>query len=321
MRAALLIVLAAGACGDSLASPPLAADATADAAAVIDAPPPPIDVDAAPPPARFVVMGDQGTGKPEQFAVAAALRELCATQGCDYVVLLGDNLYDGADSADDPIWQERFEIPYGAIGVPFHALLGNHDFGSSGVDVARSAHEVEYTARSASWRLPASHYAFTAGPVGFVMLDTTSIIIDNVVDGDQRAWWPQALAVARQAPWVIAAGHHPYRSNGHNGNADQYGPRFVSFMDDLVCGQVDLYLAGHDHGREWFDAPDRCGGTEMLISGAGGDVNQFTTSDTPVFWHDDSRPGFLYVVADAHRFTGRFIGFDGVVDYERTLTR
>ena len=67
----------------------------------------------------------------------------------------------------------------------------------------------------------------------------------------------------------------------------------------------ERHPAGHAPGREWLDAPDRFGGIEMLISGAGGDVNRFAARDPRVFWHDDSWPVFFYVVADAHRFTGR----------------
>jgi hypothetical protein len=253
--------------------------------------------------------------------VAGAVAELCRREGCDFVVTLGDNLYyDGTNELADPIWQQEFELPYAAIDLPFHVLLGNHDYGSHGHDPAWAAREVAYSAVSPKWRLPAKHYSFVEGPVGFAMIDTTAFIIDAQGDG-QREWWPGALAAARQAPWVIAAGHHPYRSNGHEGNADEYGARFVAFMDDLVCGQVDLYISGHAHDREWFDAPTMCGGSELIVNGAAGEVDAFETADTPVLWHDDTRAGFLYVVADDHRFTGRFVGDDGVAEFERTLTK
>lgn len=271
---------------------------------------------------RFVMMGDQGTGDANQLAVAAGIQQVCARDGCDFVVLLGDNLYeDGADSVVDPVWQREFEGPYAGIDLPFHALLGNHDYGPTGTDVERSDNEIAYTSYSTKWKMPSEHYTLVEGAVGFVMLDTTSFILDSVVDGDQRAWWPSALAAARAAPWVIAAGHHPYLSNGINGGASHDGPVFQAFMDDLVCGHVDLYVAGHDHDREWIDAPDRCGGTQLVISGAGGGTARFAHDEAPYDWHDDTEPGFLYVVADAHTLTARFVGADGVTDYERTLTK
>lgn len=313
MRAAVSSLLVVAACGGSPTP-------RGDAAAPDDGGP----ADGATVPARtvrFAVLGDQGTGKPEQWTVAGALAGLCAREGCDFVLTVGDNLYhDGPNELDDPIWQLLFELPYAGLDVPFHILLGNHDYGPHGVDPAWADREIAYSARSTRWRLPARHYTLREGPVAFVMLDTTAVIIDEDGDG-QRAWWPTALAEARQAPWVIAAGHHPYRSNGHEGDAARYGARFVAFMDELVCGQVDVYLAGHAHDREWFDAPDQCGGTELIVNGASGEVDRFAGATTNVRWHDDTRPGFLYVVADEHTFTGRFIGPDGATEFAHTLTR
>ena len=44
--------------------------------------------DEAPAVVRVVMMGDTGTGTEEQLAVAAAVRDLCEREGCDFVVLL-----------------------------------------------------------------------------------------------------------------------------------------------------------------------------------------------------------------------------------------
>src|SRR5688500_5241173 len=53
-------------------------------------------------PLRFVALGDSGNGNAEQRAIGEAVRNLCAAEGCDFALLLGDNLYeDGADSVDD----------------------------------------------------------------------------------------------------------------------------------------------------------------------------------------------------------------------------
>ena len=317
MRAAAIAMLLLAACGGSTNLPddPDAPDAAKGA------PPPKGDAGVRGRSVRFVMLGDQGTGMPEQWQVAGAVTELCAREGCDFAVTLGDNLYhDGTNDVTDPVWQEEFELPYASLALPFHVLLGNHDYGPHGHDPVWADREVAYTAHSQKWSLPAKHYTFTEGPVGFVMTDTTAFIVDADGDG-QRAWWPEALATARQAPWVLALGHHPYRSNGHEGNADAYGARFVSFMDELVCGQVDLYISGHAHDREWFDAPALCGGTELIVNGASGEVDRFESADTQVRWHDDTRPGFLYVVADDHHFTARFVSGDGTTDYERTLTK
>jgi hypothetical protein len=78
---------------------------------------------------RFVAMGDTGKGNQGQKDVGAAIAAHCAARGCDFVQLLGDNIYDsGVTSVDDPQWQTKFEEPYKLVTQPFYVVLGNHDF-------------------------------------------------------------------------------------------------------------------------------------------------------------------------------------------------
>ena len=57
-----------------------------------------------PTPVRFVAMGDTGEGNADQATVAAAIETLCAAQGCDFVLLLGDNFYDvGVEDVNDTL--------------------------------------------------------------------------------------------------------------------------------------------------------------------------------------------------------------------------
>jgi len=81
---------------------------------------------------RFAAMGDTGKGNTGQKDVASAIARKCAASGCDFVQLLGDNIYDsGVTSVTDPQWQTKFEQPYADIDLPFYAALGNHDNGGS----------------------------------------------------------------------------------------------------------------------------------------------------------------------------------------------
>src|SRR5688572_24159997 len=69
-----------------------------------DGPGDPDDPDDPPavPEVRFVVMGDTGEGNDGQHRVADAIAAKCAADGCDFVVLLGDNIYDeGVDNVAD----------------------------------------------------------------------------------------------------------------------------------------------------------------------------------------------------------------------------
>lgn len=282
---------------------------------------------------RFIAVGDTGTGDANQIAVANAMADKCAKDGCDFVVLLGDNLYSkGPTGVDDAQWAQKFETPYAAIDAPFYVVLGNHDvaaepFFGSGYMPTQAVMEVQYTDHSDKWNMPATHYTLSAGPVAFLMLDTTSLYNHVIMYGDQREW----IAGARDAmkadhAWVLSAGHHTYVSNGDHGNAGAYGyfdfdtgADIKSFFETNLCGQIDVVLTGHDHDRQWL-GPSLCGGTPVIVSGAGGEVREGFKGNNPTEFQKDTL-GFLYVVADAHTFTGQFIGSDGSVDFERTLTK
>lgn len=296
-------------------------------------------------PLRFVAVGDTGKANAVQVDVAAAIRDQCAAEGCDFVLLLGDNLYpEGAEDVDDDVWQSAFEEPYQDIDLPFYAVLGNHDYGGKflfidvdglGNQFERGPVEVAYSQHSDKWRMPATHYTMRQGPVGFVMIDTDSILWKNRRNGNQRTWWPGALAAMADAPWVFAVGHHPYRSNGDHGNAGDYqtldisihldqldGEEVEEFMEDNVCGNVDLYLSGHDHDRQWLSDPSLCEGTELVVSGAGAEVKPLDDPErNPVAFQDGTTPGFLYMVVDDTTLTGRFIDASGATAFERTLTK
>ena len=318
---------------------------SADGGAPDAGPPPPDDV-------RFVLMGDTGEGNADQRAVAVAIRDYCALEGCDFVILLGDNIYDsGASSVDDPQWTTKFEDPYRDVELPFYAVLGNHDYGGVlfgrdsgglGNEWDKGPVEVMYSARSTKWTMPDTHYTFQVGNVGFVMMDTNSILWDDTTNGDQRAWFPGAVADLRAsgADWIMAAGHHPLRSNGAHGNAGSYesleiggvdvpipipimdGRNFRRFMHDYVCGNVDFAFAGHDHNRQWLDEPDACGGTELVVNGAGAKTKSFDRDDrNAAHWQNDAIEGFMYVHISGDTMIGRFIDSSGAVEYERMLMR
>ncbi len=312
---------------------------------------PPADATPPPPPkrVRFIALGDAGKGNADQRKVAIAMRDVCAAKGCDFVLMLGDNIYDaGVDSTTDPDWQLKFEMPYSDVARPFYVALGNHDYGGKliiaapgiGNEWERGKVEVDYTQVSTKWNMPATHYTFTWNHVGFVVLDTNSIIWDNKTYGDQAAWLPTAMMEVSGKDWVFVAGHHPYRSNGSHGNAGDYdapelagipisnplpiqnGDAVKTFFDDHICGLgAQVYFAGHDHSRQWIDEPTALCGTQMIISGAGSSTTSLKDRGNKTFYEDAAKPGFMYVDIDGNSFTGTFYDKDGVVDFTKTFTK
>lgn len=308
--------------------------------------------DAGTPPAakrvRFIAIGDTGKGNETQRKVAIAMRDLCAQRGCDFVLMLGDNIYDaGVDSVTDPQWQSKFEEPYRDVDLPFYVALGNHDYGGKlvfevpgiGNEFERGQIEVEYSQISTKWNMPATYYTFTWQHVGFVILDTNAIAWENTVYGDQAAWLPMALSQIADKDWKLVAGHHPYRSNGTHGNAGNYdapelagipienplpianGESVKTFFDANVCGIGQVYFAGHDHSRQWLDEPGALCGTQMIVTGAGASVTELRDRGNRTFFEDASKPGFMYVDIDGDSFTGEFWNEDGTMDFARTFQR
>jgi hypothetical protein len=293
------------------------------------------------PAVRFVALGDTGEGNADQLAVARVIGTVCAAQGCDLALLLGDNFYDiGVDGTDDPQWSDKFEVPYAHLDFRFHAVLGNHDGGSellggTGLDAARGNHQVDYTALSDKWYMPARWYKYTQAHVDFFALDSSAIFFDGLwftdfsdMTDSQARWLQSEWAGGSRGTWRIAYAHHPYRSNGPHGNAGRYeglpGIPFVSggsietFLEENVCGRVDLYLCGHDHSRQWL--ADTCEGTHLMVSGAGSKTTGLD-GDNPVSWQDETTEGFVWIEIAGRTLRAQWWDKNGVMNYEGSWSK
>ena len=253
---------------------------------------------------RFLAVGDTGDGSMDQARVAAAMAATCRARGCDFVLLLGDNVYPrGPDGPDDPALERVIGVPYAGLGVPVFAALGNHDDGGSGWSPERGDAELAWTKRPPWWRTPARYYRLSAGEV------------------DVARW----LATP-DARWKVVAGHHPYLSNGKHGDAGRYdglpslvpvasGRRLRRFLDDVVCGKADVYLSAHDHTREWMT--ETCKGTELVVSGAGARPRPIVSRRPARF--TSGALGYFALSAGPTALTGELLDEAGRVDFARTL--
>ena len=291
------------------------------------------DAGTQPPPriVRFVAIGDTGTGSDTQKQVGQSIGTVCtALGGCDFGMLLGDNVYDsGVSSVDDALFQSYFVVPYGHLGFPFYAVLGNHDLGGDGLgldlDTDKGAYQIGYSQMNPMWKMPAEFYQVDRDPVWMVGLNTTDAFFS--ADDDQRAVLPGWLASAPPNRWKIAFGHHPYISNGRHGNAGEYeGLPFVPiangegvkrFIDDHVCGNFDIYLSGHDHNRQ--DLGETCG-TTFIVSGAGAKTTDIEDRGNTTFFEEDTE-GFAILEITPSVAKIQFYDANGVLEHERSITR
>lgn len=276
----------------------------------------------------FAAIGDSGKGSSEAKKVGEAVAAKCLASGCDFVQLLGDNIYDdGTESVSDEQWTTKFVAPFASVTQPFWVVLGNHDYGGNGAGYEDNKADVQvaYSQTNPKWKLPARYYHHVEGPAELFALDTNAIMFGK--DDQQRKDLVTWIG-ASQAPWKIAVGHHPYRSNGKHGNAGSYDglPSFVpvasganvkELTEEILCGKVDLYLAGHDHSRQWLKTT--CQGTELVVSGAGSGVTTLS-GDNPAYFQAKT-VGFAYVEVYATKLTITMIDADGKDEYSRTIVK
>jgi len=260
---------------------------------------------------RFFAMGDTGTGRPDQYRIGGTLFEHCQREGCDFGVLLGDNFYpSGVVSDTDPQWVEKFEHPYADLlnaSVKFYAVLGNHDYDDS-KDLSRGVHQVKYGQRNSRWIMPDERYAFDAGQATFIALNTELINSSESEMALAQSLVKDKLAESDK-PWKIALGHHPYRSNGTNGNA---APALAKFFEEHVCSTIDLYLSGHDHNLQILKPDDACQ-TLLVVAGGGGYETYALPGTHPSHFQAQSL-GFAYLTV-----TAETLRIDMVNDSRRVL--
>jgi 3',5'-cyclic AMP phosphodiesterase CpdA len=199
---------------------------------------------------RFLATADSGSGNANQRAVGQAMGRIQQQRPVDLVILAGDNIYPSGDVA---LLKPTFLRPYRELlqaGVPFHAVLGNHDI--------RTNHG-EDQLKEPLFGMAGRWYKLQRGPVDFFMIDTN---VDAAWQ-HQLPWLKKALA-SSVAPWKIVVGHHPLISSGFYGD-DPNGLRRLGPLFERYG--VQIYINGHDHHYE-RSQPIR--GTTYLVVGSGG---------------------------------------------------
>ena len=266
---------------------------------------------------RVVVMGDQGTGSEVQTRVAAAMREVCAREGCDLGVALGDNFYPaGPKDVNSSLFRERFAEPYGPLKIPFLMVSGNHDesllVGGDGADARGGEVEVAYSRLNPQWVMPARTYRAPVGTLVEFFTVATSPLAATVPplraterpggswDTAQRTWLAGALGRS-PARWKLVLGHHPLFSNASHGDAGRYDGSSlplqrgdaVERLYGVACGKASLLLGGHDHALQLFAPQRSCAGTWTAVSGAAGKVTSGKTGQRPAAFEAYDQPGFM----------------------------
>lgn len=215
---------------------------------------------------QFAVVGDVGTGKDGQYAIARSMTQQWQSSPFSIALLTGDNIYSEGEIEKV---SDAFERPYADLlkeGVKFYAALGNHDFQTN-----QGEDEIAYS----GYNMSARYYTFTEQSVQFFALDTN---LAEVEDGGGQAWkdqlqWLRAELARSPALWKIVFAHHPVYSSGYHGSStvliESLTPIFAEYG-------VQLYLNGHDHN---YERTKPIHGTTYITSGNGAVLRPVGESD------------------------------------------
>jgi hypothetical protein len=250
-----------------------------------------------------LAFGDFGQGTTFQKDTAKGMLQYHRSNPFDFGITLGDNFYSvGMDSPSDPRWESWWEDLYTPLGIEIYASLGNHDWGQPNSPAA----EILYTGKSKSWRMPATHYTFTAGPAQFFSLDT------DAFSTNQLLWLKEELQKST-AKWKIVYGHHPIYSHGQHGNT----PKLIRDLLPVLKGRADVYICGHEHDLQHLKPED---GVHFFVSGGGGArVRPIESGSRSLF--SASANGFSVLEANDRALTVRFVAPDQRILYEHVITK
>jgi hypothetical protein len=216
---------------------------------------------------RFAAIGDAGRGDRFQNEVAATMAAFRAAFEFPFVVMLGDNVYDGG-TADD--YRRKFELPYKPFldkGVEFYAVIGNHD------DLNQPSY--------APFHMGGQRY-YTFEPdtplladvlrtrVRFFMIDTENL------DRTQLAWLDREMGRS-DATWKIPVYHRPIYTSGRYGTPARI---FRSALEPIFLRHgVRVSLSGHEHFYE-RTVPQH--GITYFVSGAAGSLRANDIRPSPI---------------------------------------
>ncbi|QDV75213.1 Alkaline phosphatase precursor [Botrimarina mediterranea] len=212
---------------------------------------------------RLWVVGDSGTGGPDQKRVYEAMQDFAATTGRtpDAVLHVGDMAY--GDGADVEFQRHFFDVYQPTLcNTVCWPAMGNHEGHTSrGLSQFGPYYDayVLPTAGEAGGLASGSeaYYAFDFGRVHFICLDSHDL--DRSPDG-AMARWLEADLEENDSDWLIAFWHHPpYTKGSHDSDHETALVEMREhIMPLLEAHGVDVVLSGHSHIYE----------RSMLIDGA-----------------------------------------------------
>jgi hypothetical protein len=247
-------------------------------------------------PFRFAVLGDSGSGKPQEYKVAEEVER----QSVDFILHVGDMVYS---KGEDKEYLHRMYLPYKNLlaRVPLFPTLGNHDM---------------KTARGQPWldnfTLPGNErfYSFSYANAFFIALDSYDI-------SSRSADWLDHQLAGTDKPWKFVFFHEPPFSNQMNRSGSSEARRL--WVPLFEKHKVHIVFSGHDHMYTRFNPHN---GVTYIVEGVGGSrLKKQNPQANGVAFTDHSNYGFGLVKIIGPKLLFQHITTDGAVLDTFTLAR
>jgi hypothetical protein len=225
------------------------------------------------------------------YPVAWAMEETCRRDGCDFGLMLGDNIYpDGATLGTDGIDDQRrfsdmFDKPFGRLGAgtpdfAIYAMLGNHDWRHSREGAMA---QLQYLQKHPNFRMPGLFYRVVPpgfnGEVELFVIDTEMLLASTRVQkdrldpegnelqsGELEVWdahiRPQTAQEREMVQWLgrsLASSTARWKLVfGHHALWSGGGTKYEKarslrrLLMPILCRHADAYFAGDDHMLEVY---------------------------------------------------------------------
>jgi predicted phosphodiesterase len=207
---------------------------------------------------RFAAIGDSGRGDPPQYEVSAQMQAFRKVFSYDFVVMLGDNVYDGGTPE---YYRDRFELPYKPLldaGVKFYATIGNHDFPNQPFyPPFNMGGQRYYTFKPPSLL---ARIAGTGDDVRFFMIDTERL------DRPQLEWIDREMGHS-ESEWKIPIFHRPIYTSGRYARPAR--ALRAALEPVFLKHGVKVAFSGHEHFYERIKPQQ---GITYFISGGAGSL-------------------------------------------------
>ena len=213
---------------------------------------------------RFAAIGDAGRGDAAQYEVSAQMQAFRKAFPYDFVLMLGDNVYDGGTAED---YRQKFELPYKPLldnHLPFYATIGNHDDPNQPAYAPFHMNNQRYY----TFKPPSLVSRLAGASVRFYMIDTERL------DNPQLEWIDREMA-ASDADWKIPVFHRPIYTSGLY---ERPARTLRAALEPLfVKHSVTVAFSGHEHFYERIKPQQ---GITYFISGAAGSLRAATIRKT-----------------------------------------